>query len=169
MGPQMVAEMMKTKVIRIDESSPRGSAEAPPGEGVEAIIRDSEAGSSDGHGESFRHGKEPVDESKPSSMLKYPFIHRVDEIGDEKWQKMYEYLIWTYAGGRRRMEHIRTTYLKLLGEVDSLRTSRRVDSRWATESRAPEAIEVEKLKQELGEDPKEGRGTRRGSPGEGLC
>ncbi|ONK76545.1 uncharacterized protein A4U43_C03F29390 [Asparagus officinalis] len=47
------------------------------------------------------------------------------------------------------MEPIRTSYLKLLGEVDSLRANRGVDSERVAERPAQEVSEVEKLKQKL--------------------
>ncbi|ONK80023.1 uncharacterized protein A4U43_C01F12950 [Asparagus officinalis] len=56
------------------------------------------------------------------------------------------------------MEHIRTSYLKLLGEVESMRASRGVDSRRAAKARALEATKVEKLRQELEESRRKAKG-----------
>ncbi|ONK79893.1 uncharacterized protein A4U43_C01F11480 [Asparagus officinalis] len=56
------------------------------------------------------------------------------------------------------MEHIRTSYLKLQGEVDPLRAGRRIDSERATERPAQEASKVEKLRQELEESRRKAEG-----------
>ncbi|ONK64466.1 uncharacterized protein A4U43_C07F26340 [Asparagus officinalis] len=50
-----------------------------------------------------------------------------------------------------QMDHIQTQYLKLLGEVTSLRVIRRVDSEQAVETTALSASEVDGLRQELEE------------------
>ncbi|ONK64244.1 uncharacterized protein A4U43_C07F23620 [Asparagus officinalis] len=96
--------MIEVEVIRLDDSSPSGSVEAPQGGGAEAITRDSKAKPSAGRSESSRHEKEHVYESEPSSGLKYPFLHRVDETGDEELPKMYEYLIGTSEGGQQYVQ-----------------------------------------------------------------
>ncbi|ONK78105.1 uncharacterized protein A4U43_C02F14410 [Asparagus officinalis] len=78
--------MMEMEVIHLDESSPGRSNESPQGGGAKAITRDSEAGSSAGHGESSRYEKEPAEEElEPSLGLKYPFLQRVNELDDEEW------------------------------------------------------------------------------------
>ncbi|ONK67306.1 uncharacterized protein A4U43_C06F18780 [Asparagus officinalis] len=56
-----------------------------------------------------------------------------------------------------QMEHIQTSYLKLLGEVAFLRASRGVDSERAMETLVPEASEVDRLKQELEESQRKAR------------
>ncbi|ONK58100.1 uncharacterized protein A4U43_C09F8110 [Asparagus officinalis] len=55
------------------------------------------------------------------------------------------------------MERVRTTYLKLLGEVTSLRADRRVNSEWAVEIPAPSASEVDGLRHELEESKRKAR------------
>ncbi|ONK77814.1 uncharacterized protein A4U43_C02F10970 [Asparagus officinalis] len=55
------------------------------------------------------------------------------------------------------MEQVRTSYLKLLGEVVSLRVDRRVDPKQATETPALEAFEVDRLMRELEESKRKAK------------
>ncbi|ONK56832.1 uncharacterized protein A4U43_C10F13560 [Asparagus officinalis] len=56
-----------------------------------------------------------------------------------------------------RMEQIRTLYVKLLGEVASLRADRGVDTERAAETQAPRASEVDGLRRALEESKKKAR------------
>ncbi|ONK76534.1 uncharacterized protein A4U43_C03F29270 [Asparagus officinalis] len=57
----------------------------------------------------------------------------------------------------RRMDRVWTAYLKLLGEVTSLRADRGVDLERAAETPAPSASEVDELRNELEESKRNAR------------
>ncbi|ONK76687.1 uncharacterized protein A4U43_C03F31050 [Asparagus officinalis] len=107
--------------------------------------------------ESTCRGKEPIkEEMTPPAGLEYPFLHNVTEIREEEWDEVVPH---RDIEGRPSicskiygwMEQVRTEYLKLLGEVASLRADRGVNSERATETPALSASEVDGLRRELEE------------------
>ncbi|ONK58395.1 uncharacterized protein A4U43_C09F11890 [Asparagus officinalis] len=132
--------------------------------GAEASAFAREEGASVHRSELFHHGKEPVEEEMvPPSGLEYPYPYFAAEIGEDEWKRISRGQLSSSASlGMRSQDEeflqgIQTLYLKLLGEVVSLRSGRGVDSKWAMDMLAPNAFEVDKLRWELEESKRKVR------------